>query len=74
MRASFLYLSIDRSARVACLGFSTLVIDLLTDLCPPQVIDVWPAQIAKELPTFFLGQQYSSTVLAGISLVTVLGI
>lgn len=56
MRASFLYLSIDGPARVACLSFPTLVIDLLADLCPPQIIDVWPAQIAKELPTFFLRQ------------------
>ena len=67
MGPSLLDPSIDLAAVMTGPGLPALLIDLLTNLSLPQVVDVRPAQVPKEGSALLLCKKRSSTPLVYIS-------
>lgn len=67
MGPSLLDPSIDLTAVVTGSGLPALLIDFLTNLSLPQVIDIWSPQVPKESSAILLLKQRSGTRLLSIS-------
>lgn len=45
-------------------NFPALLVDLLADLCPLQVVDSWHSKLLQEGSSFGFGEKYSGAILA----------